>query len=443
MIISFGILSKKLWIPFVFPFFLKFRRIIRNFLDVQDNMTKNIFTKVFINFLSFTLSGLLYLIVIIRTKKRNNNENNPNPNNITVNSFLVIKKNREGNNEIIDLTKEDIVNPIELQKKKIKKKKRKMQFYFIILLTLLQMIAMIIQNIGKEKYEISSEYRQTIGVLVDILFLTIFSMIFLKYSLYCHQNISVLILIICLITFFIQSIIYDNNDFIFIMINIAYYFFSQLFYCLSDVLGKKYLDLFIENIYLFMLKIGIFGLIPILIYDIIIEFFFNDNNNDYHGVIPYIIILFNNPNKIYLLLFDLLFGFIWEVSLWLTIYYFSPCHFIILDALGEFIETIINIFIPGLQKSNIEYNIVQISTFCILYPIVIFFILVFNEIIILNICKLNYNTKHIIMLRQKADGNNCEIDDNGIIIIPLNRESVTNSDETEDDNNNDNESYHY
>lgn len=299
---------------------------------------------------------------------------------------------------------------------------------------------MAIQNIGKEKMEIKDDYRQTIVVLSELLFLIVFSMIFLKYTIYIHQKICLIFFSICLVIFFINSLIYKNFDFSSFVQNASYYFSTQLFFCLANVLGKKYLDLFIENVYLFMFKIGILCLIPILIYDIIIELFFNDTNSVYHGIIPYMILLIKNPSKIYLFFSDLFFGFIWEVSLWLTIYYFTPCHFIILDAMGEFIETIINILTPIHQ---IEYSTTQKITFFILYPIFIFFILVFNEIILLNFCQLDYYTRYKIILRQKSDGDKYQAYNNNNTnnnISSLYGDSLSQSnteEENEEGNNND------
>lgn len=270
--------------------------------------------------------------------------------------------------------------------------------YFIILITLLQLIGMIIQNVGKEIIDINLRFRQTLSVFFDIAFLTLFSMIFLQYSIYLHQKVSISILFLCLTVFFIQSLINEKEDFPKILKYITYFLLFHGLFCLSNVLGKKYLDLFIENIYLFLWKIGFFGLIPLLIYDIIVEISSKDEELKYHGIIRYIRSMFEYPQEIYIFLFDLIFGFIWEVSMWLTIYYFTPCHVIISDALAEFLDTIVDLIFPGHK-----YEIMEKVTFGLLYPIIIFFSLVFNEIIILNFCNLSFNTRYNIMIRQELD----------------------------------------
>ena len=180
------------------------------------------------------------------------------------------------------------------------------------------------------------------------------------------------------------------------------FFIYSIFFCLNNVLGKKYLNLYFDNIYLFMSKMGFFGLIPMLLNDIFVELFFNDSDAKYHGIIIYFRLLFKTPKYIYLFLLDLLFGAFYQIGLWLTIYYFSPLHFIILEVMGEFVETTFNIIKPEWQDKE-KYKKGLVILYYIFYPLVIFSVLTFNEIIILKFCQLDYNTKKGIMSRQKID----------------------------------------
>ena len=63
MLITFGLLNKKLLIPFIFPLFVNLRRFIR---DEEYKKIKNLFFKIFCTYLSFTLCGFLYLIILYR-----------------------------------------------------------------------------------------------------------------------------------------------------------------------------------------------------------------------------------------------------------------------------------------------------------------------------------------------------------------------------------------
>ena len=434
MLITFGILNKKLLIPFIFPFFVKLRRFIR---DEEYKQIKNPFFKIFCSFLSYALCGFLYLIVLCQSKNKKKLKNKNNVRNLSK-GFLLVKVNTVKEKELIDLNELDSdKNPIENEEKKMKKLQRKKQFIFIIFISFLFLIASSIHDIWKDLQKINIEYRQTLSILFELIFLTSFSIIFLKYQIYLHQKFSLFILVLCLITFFVESIIYNDDTFSNIVRYFIYFFSSELFYCIGDVLGKKYLIKYFDNIYLFMFKIGIIGIIPILLYDGIVELFFNDENGKYHGIIAYFKILSESKGKIYLFLLDLFFGFIWQISLWLTIYYFSPLHFIILETLGEFIETTLNIIDHNLQPNRAEYKSEQIITFYIIYPIVIFIVLVFNEIIILNFCGLQYNTRYYIILRQKIDGS-YDVDKNGKL-VPANyfaQSSITGPDDEDDESNN-------
>ena len=137
---------------------------------------------------------------------------------------------------------------------------------------------------------------------------------------------------------------------------------------------------------------GIIGLIPICIYGFIVIFINIDEKYT----------IFQHFSKISfgIYILDLFFSCLFEIGIWLTIYYFTPCHYIIFEAIADFLEIILNKFD---KENKSEYTTGQHITFFILYPIIIFIVFVFNEIIILNFCNLNYNTKVKIMEREKID----------------------------------------
>ena len=141
-----------------------------------------------------------------------------------------------------------------------------------------------------------------------------------------------------------ESIIYNNITIADIILDIIYFTFLELFYCLSDVLGKKYLDLYKDNIYLFLFKIGIKGLIQILLFSTIIYFFINKDLTDFQIFQVFSQISFP------LFLLDLLFCCLYEIGLWLTLYYYSPYHYIIYETLDNLLEII---FIKFEKDNNI------------------------------------------------------------------------------------------
>ena len=97
---------------------------------------------------------------------------------------------------------------------------------------------------------------------------------------------------------------------------------------------------------------------------------------------------------------DLIFQCIWNLGFWLTIFYYSPCHTFISEFISEIIFNITNAIKGEEEFYSSTKNIIAFS---ICYFIVFCFILVFNEIIILNFWGLDYNTVKRIQQREIID----------------------------------------
>ena len=379
MIIYFGKIQLKLLIPILFPISLELRRIFR-----QKNKMNGLF-KGFMNYLGLTICGIFYLIVIIKSKSTKKPQN------------TIIKKDEfTDNGSKKELAHENAIMQIEnkqiQEKQKEKKKKKIKQLLFIILVSGLQLIAVGIKTIwGKD---VNDKLKYNMQNLIQIFCLILFSVIFLDLSIFSHQIVSTIIISICLSTFFIESLIYNKVDISDVIIEIVYYICYQSFLCLSDIMGKKYLNTYFDNLYFFVFKIGIIGLIIILLFASISLFI--DMDEKYH-----LFQIFSNI-EIDIFLLDLLFSFLFELGLWLIIYYLTPCHYILYETIANFLEIILN------NNDNKNYNKIQLISFYILYPILIFAVFIFNEIIILNFCGLNYNTKIEIMKREQLDKINKE-----------------------------------
>ena len=382
MIVQFGILNYKVLILFLSPIILQTQRFTGNNLKNYTGLGG------FNDFLSFIIWGIIYLLAnkCTKTKKEKEKEN-------------YLKQKRQELNDLkkddIQITKFDaprnIMDKIKieiLEKKKINKKK---QFLFILLISFLFLVGTFIKNIFREN--LRSQLQLNISVLLESIFLITFSVIFLGFSLYFHQYVSHALLSICLIIFFIEILFFDDLKIWQIIGGISYFFCSEISYCLGDVLGKKYLNTYRDGVYLFLFRIGIVSIIPIIIYDIIA--FSCGLDPKYHGVIQILFV----ERRIGEFLLNLFFCLLFEISLWITIYNFSPCHFIILETLGDFCQIIFSL----IKGNDNKYDNRQIITFLVLYPVIIFAVLVFNEIIILNFCRLNYNTKYYIMKREREE----------------------------------------
>ena len=79
--------------------------------------------------------------------------------------------------------------------------------------------------------------------------------------------------------------------------------------------------------------------------------------------------------------------------------YFTPCHYIIYENIANFLEIIANQVLYS--KNNLCDE--EKNSYYVLYPFLLFGTFVFNEIIILNFCGLNHNTKNEIMKRVNID----------------------------------------
>lgn len=363
----------------MFPCFLKFRRLVRN-----SNDKKTLAFSEFCTFLGFSPSIILFFIKKITTKSRKANNLNTNNMNInkSINDIESVKSLKKLSNEI---DKSNFIKSItnHLIKNKI---------FLIIFISFLQVMASILKILFREN--INQALKINIQTLCEILFLIFFSVIFLELSIFSHQIFSIIIITICLLIFFIESIVYHQINFKEVIYTIIYFLFLQFFYCLSDVLGKKYLNTHVDNFYFFLFKIGIIGSIPFLLFATITYFTGISEKYEIFQIFPKI--------KIFTFLLDLLFTFLYEVGLWLTIYYFTPCHYFIFETIADFLEIILS----KLDNSGSQYVKEQLITFFILYPILLFAIFVFNEIIIINLCGLEYNTAINIMEREEKENNN-------------------------------------
>ena len=386
MIISFGKIQKRLFIIFIFPIFLQFRRILRK------NEDKFGLFNIFKNYLAITLCGILYLIISIKFRKKKKKIIKSSYSDNSINSSNLNNSSSSNNSELTQ--KRSLCTMLKIEKelenrniKTIKAQKQK-QILPTLLISVFQLIATCIKNLWI--IDIYKDLKYNIQNLIQLLLLVILSIIFLKFTVYSHQIVSIIIIAICLSIFFVNTVIYDNLGIIEIIDEIIYYIAIQTFYCLSNVVGKIFLNNYFDNIYIFLLYIGLISLIPLIIAGIVFSFVNSDEKFKIFQYIP-------NINIIYFIL-DIFFTCLFQIGFWLTIYYFSPCHYIIFETIGNILDVSYSI----INNGNSFHKNEQIS-FIILYPIILFSVLVFNEIIILNFCGLNYNTKIEIMKREKMD----------------------------------------
>ena len=360
MLIELSEFNIKLFLPFIFPIFNRIQSYSEDAYVIKDNQL----FKAFRYFLSYTFASIFLIIMKIRTRKTDFGKKKSES-----------KNNNEKNEGVIDviLKKED-------------KKRVVISSIFIALLCGIGMACQFFRKLFEKK-----EYRyakQSIGILVDIISLTLFSYFLLGQKLYKHHFISLGIISIFLLIIFIISI-YQMTK---IFQSFLYYFFYYALFSLYDVLKKKYMIIYFYSPYLIMLVIGSINSFILLIYDIITYY----TNRDISGIIIGFSVNINSTGDVFILILDLFLECIWNLGFWLTIYYFSPCYNFISEYIAEYILYITNVIKAEDDKI---YSTSNVIIFSICYFINFFFILVFNEVIILNFCGMDLNTKKRIQER--------------------------------------------
>ena len=182
-----------------------------------------------------------------------------------------------------------------------------------------------------------------------------------------------------------------------------YYLVYYALYCSFDIFLKKFFLIYFYSIYSVILIIGAFACVPLLIYDIITFFV----KKDISGIIICLIDNVNTVKNVFLFIVDLLIVFITNLGIFWTIYYFTPFHLIICEFFSELLGYYIQLIQFKIEGKTIFpsfcYETNNIIIFSFFFLINLLFSLIFNEIIILKFCKLEYYTKKYIKVRAELD----------------------------------------
>ena len=288
------------------------------------------------------------------------------------------------------------------------------------------------KNVAKQR---KPEKAQTMNPLADgpfayigleMVLLTVASIILLKYKYFIHHIISMIGFILFgnfsdfLLDTYPEIILYGAIPIIIQIINIL--FDAIYYYYLKYMMEKLYYPYW--NI-CFAVGIGLFIFsTAYLIYVLVLK----ENAN------PLII---NGPSfysyftmddiglKIGKIILSYIISFISSVLYILNIYYFNPNYVLISFEFSKIADVIIN------EKGNSKY-------FCIIFFVIqLFFLMIYLEILELNFCNLNQNTKKNIEFRSiiESTGDNGRDSSVGIGIIDVNNDYSVNL--SENVNNND------
>lgn len=232
----------------------------------------------------------------------------------------------------------------------------------------------------------------------EIFFFLILSKYLLKLEIYKHHIFSLFIIVIGLIIIHLLhfQINFRLNDIFIIFILLIYHYI----FTFQDILAYYLLNQYNFDIYTFSFIIGLLGILIsfiISIFNLITDFnCLNLNINTY-------IILFKEQpfKKILTFLFVSLFNGITYTYFWSIFKYFKPWFYGVFSPIYGLLNTIYMIFTSN-EEMNV--NIIEI----IIYIILIFACLIFNEQIICNFWELSKNTKKEIMNRAKNETQNLQ-----------------------------------
>ena len=409
MWIECGIINYKLIIPLIYPLFYQIRRII------HKNDEKP-FLQFFTNYLGYLLSGLIYLFIKWRMKKKkvitkNNDLSDKDVDTIVyeLNDLFVPTFNdsfdRSSTSSFVKVktlvntktVRSENSNQIALEKIKIEKKNSKRKHLFILLLVVIYLIPMLLDAFNPYAFKTSS----SVSLFFSIISYVIFGRLILGMKIYTHQIFALIIIlvgnIIIVLLVFIGK---ETQNFI---LSLLFIVSIVVLFCLYNNLAKRYFNVYMGSPYYLMFVIGLISICLIFPYEVITVIAFGKNTS-FNGIFYQMEKNFEKTS-LYPLIFigDIISAFLWIAGIILTIYFFTPCHFIICESISQILSALISHTLDELSVAR------QVIIY-ILFFIIFLGSLIYNEIFIINICSLSKNTQKHIIIRQKEETDNILVD---------------------------------
>ena len=389
MWIEFGIVNYKIIIPLIYPFLFQIRRII------HENDEKPIFS-FFTNFCGYLFSGVIYLIIKYRMKKL---KTSTEIEKIKVTPKEETKQELKEEEHYISRKISKLStyyfgeNQLDKERKKNEKKQKKVQYLFILLLVCIYLIPMFLDSYTALDDQLNFGTSSSVSLFFYIIFYIGLSWLILGDKIYQHQIFSSIIIIVSILIVMILFLIKDNITGS-IFLNLLMIIIVTCFFSLYNALEKKYFIKYMDSPYHLMFMVGLYALSLILFYEIFTVIIFGLDTS-FNGVFYQIKVNCKEYGFLYLLLFiaDVISAFIWISGIQLTVYFFTPCHFIISESISQIISTFLNNTIK-------DFPIHEKIIINVLFIIIFFATLIYNEVIIINLWSLNKNTKKNIILRE-------------------------------------------
>ena len=395
MLIQFGIINYKLILPFIYPFFFQLIKFIH-----KDD--KRPFYEFFTSYLGYLSHGIVYVIILKRMEKRKESFSITNDNEkiIRDSTFeLVVLDETKQSFHTKTLTfhqvKTKVNNQLDIDIAKLNSRLTKKKYIYLLLLTLIYLVPMFLDSYCSINDELNFTTGSSMSLFFCIISYVVLGRIILGYKIYRHQIFSLTFIIICNILIIILILI-DKKNISNIAVNILIMVTIYILYALYNTLEKRYFNIHMDSPYHYMFVIGLISTIIILLYETITVLAFG-KDNPFNGIFQQIEKNFGE-NNFYILIFlgDIILSFLFVGGINLTIYFFTPCHIIILEGIRHIISSIFD-------NSYAEYPLyIQIIVY-ILFFIIFFASLIYNEIILIKVFDLDKNTAKNIEKRANLD----------------------------------------
>ena len=401
--ISFGYLSKKMLYPLLIPILYSIRHYTLDEFDQRlkddnnDEKKQSVFINTFLLCITYSLD--LFLLIIVNLKSRSK-----------------YKKTKENifNNQLI------------IEREKMEKRQKKYTIFYLILLSFFNYLIFFVYDIlgmfKPSKY--NKSYFYALSIPGYLIITALFSFILLGYKFYRHQKLAMIISPILGFSLLFIIGAYSDDD----NIDVSYILFIIESLILRSarfiivVFGKLIMEKMFVNQFKLMTYLGLFGILFTLISSGI-SYFITFNIEDIKD--DYLVNLDDDSNRlknifdswgdfsttnIILLIITLV---VWSIEnnlIWFSIYEFSPNHYTVYAS----ITTIFILFFDVYKKGK-SYIILFFSIFALCSIFICG--LIFNEIIIIGMCKMDKNTNVEINRRQKEETENsvirfnCELPD--------------------------------
>ena len=321
---------------------------------------------------------------------------------------------------IVFLRSRKLNQTIEIREKyslpRNKDNKRKKEFFLLITLVTVFDFASHISSLlfyivyGRNERSINENYLSSL-LIFNTVIIYLLSRLILKTYFYKHHYFSFIINVVCILILGTIDIVYginskDNGPTGMVIFYIVKKILSIVFYAIEDVIGKKLLiDTFI-GIYGLLFYRAVFGTVLIFLFSIPFMFIeVTDTSKVIEGtnkrieetgiIFKRILNLFNDLNFFKIIMF-IITNLFYNIFIWLIIDKFSPSHYsisLILESFG----TLIRLWIS--EPDTVDLPVLRMF----IYIILIFGSFIHTEMVVINYCDLQKNTKLFLDELAKED----------------------------------------